>query len=1102
MSGGIFISYRREDSAGFAGRICDRLKTRFPPERIFFDVQDIELGADFVRVLSERVAGCDAAVIIIGRNWLSASDGTNQRRLDNSADYVRIEIEAALQRDVSVIPVVVGGALMPRWEELPESLKPLAHRQGLAITHENFDVDLERLIRALSILDAARRKQREDAQSAKSTQAPAPRSEDQYRSSYEAETTKSDNKPPPARNLLHRVQKQVLHEDLEAPPSPFPRQGRGFLPWAALGLVTAAVCGAVLIYAGYGKRFVATTNSIAKSKVEQPKSADAKAEADEDCPQARTQSLASPGRIEPGPTNATASPVDEAQRAGRSSDSFPQADEDYFHEMDSGVALTSDQIKGRNMWLVWTAGDDRFWDGVTQSSLGSIDLLKLVSSHPSQTYCGGQVCDRDSRWRWLGLINEPCFRKPTVPDPKRFGLWLDVRTEGHELDPFENDNKYPGVRIGARGTTFSGGQTLPVGSYFGYATGIVGLRLFPNPDFDQRAKLRWDPERYYTDRSYYDDPALVRPYRVGVACGFCHVGPSPTHPPLDPAHPRWADLNSTIGNQYLRMDRVLVHDADPTNFLYQIVQSYPPGTMDVSLIATDHINNPRTINPIYLLGPRLMEARLWGRETLVGDQLNNKQLPGLFDAPSTVWSPRLSKDGADSVGLMAALNRAYVNIGLYSEQWTTHFDPFLGLTPASSILVRIAERDSAYWRANEISLPLMAQFLVRAGQPDKLADAPGGGNYLTSDTPLLDRGKRVFAESCARCHSSRLPEEARQMMQPGGCSGPNYLDCFKRYWAYTKTDAFKVKMRDIVAAPDFLQDNYLSTDARIPVTLLRTNACSPLASNATRGGIWESFSSETYKSLPSVGKVTLQNPFTGDHWQFPMPAGGRGYTRVSSLVSLWASAPFLLNNGLGPFSADVSVDGRLRLFASSIEQLLWPEKRDHEPRRDGTIARTSERSYVRLSSRNIPIDLSRLVRNSSDSGRLFDRDGALNIGPIPKGFPINLATNAQPSADLSFDQRAVRELATSELGDPFSKVLSLLDPDSANIATTNWSEQFPQPLLNLLKCPDFVVNRGHYFGTAEFNNTAGLTDDEKAFGPEKPLSDDDKAALIEYLVTF
>ena len=302
------------------------------------------------------------------------------------------------------------------------------------------------------------------------------------------------------------------------------------------------------------------------------------------------------------------------------------------------------------MWIVWTGGNDRFWDSVTKDSLATFDILKVITSHPSQTYCDGQHCDRDSRWHWLGALNEPCFEKPTAPDPKRFGLWLDVRSANCAPDPFENEAKYPGVKLGARGTTFKDGSSLPVGSYFGYATGIVGLRLFPNPYFDQAAKDKWDPERYYTDPNYYNDPNLVRPYRVGMACGFCHVGPSPIHPPANPAHPQWSDLNSTVGAQYLWIDRVFDYAGDAKNFLYQLVHSYAPGTVDTSLVSTDYINNPRTMNAVYLLGPRLAEAKLWGKETLKGPQLGNKQLPGFFDPPDTSWSARVLKDGSDSVG--------------------------------------------------------------------------------------------------------------------------------------------------------------------------------------------------------------------------------------------------------------------------------------------------------------------------------------------------------------------------------------------------------------------------------------------------------------------
>jgi hypothetical protein len=801
----------------------------------------------------------------------------------------------------------------------------------------------------------------------------------------------------------------------------------------------------------------------------------------------------------------TAGPPDEAQQAGRDVASFPQAKEDYFRDMDNAAPMSVEEVQGRNMWLVWTGGNDRFWDNVTQYSLATFDLLKIITSHPSQKYCDGKQCDRDTRWRWMGAINEPCFDKATAPDPQRFGLWLDVRRKDCPADPFENEQAYPGVKIGARGKTFSDGSVLPVGSYFGYPTGIVGLRLFPNPAFDQAAKDKWNAEKYYTDADYYKNPDLIKPYRVGMACGFCHVGPSPTHPPADPSNPQWSNLNSTVGAQYLWMDRVFVYGADKKNFLYQLMHSYPPGTMDTSLVSTDYINNPRTMNAIYLLGARMGETRFWGKETLKGGELNNKQLDGTFDPPDTSWSPRVLKDGSDSVGVLGALNRVYLNIGLYSEEWMTHFNPFFGGKKITPIEIATAEANSPYWRATEAGTLNMAKFLLKAGQPDKLADAPGGKQFLTADAATMTRGKTVFAETCARCHSSKLPEEARAKMMPGGCSGPDYRTCWKRYWIYTKTPEFKAKMREIVAKPDFLNDNYLSMEARVPVTLLRTNACSPLGTNAIRGNIWDNFSSSTYKDLPSVGKITVQDPFTAKRSQYTVPGGGRGFTRVPSLVSIWSTAPFLLNNRLGPYSDDPSVEARMRIFNASIEQLLWPEKRDREANFDGTILRTDETTNLFIPKRSIPPELSKLIDTPGVDPlkRLLDRNGDFKLGPIPKGFPIGLAASYQPLVDRS----TPGELATLATNFPvlvgkFLVNWPSLDPSASDAKMLDWIGKLRDPLLKLSKCPDFVVNRGHYFGTAKFNETDGLTDDEKVFGAEPPLSDGDKRALIEFIKTF
>jgi hypothetical protein len=120
--GGVFISYRRDDSAGFPGRIYDRLTKSLRHAHFFLDVDNIPAGLDFGDVLSDHVGRCDALIAVIGRGWLSSADAENRRRLDDPLDTVRIEIEAALGRGIRVIPVLVDGAEMPRLEELPESL--------------------------------------------------------------------------------------------------------------------------------------------------------------------------------------------------------------------------------------------------------------------------------------------------------------------------------------------------------------------------------------------------------------------------------------------------------------------------------------------------------------------------------------------------------------------------------------------------------------------------------------------------------------------------------------------------------------------------------------------------------------------------------------------------------------------------------------------------------------------------------------------------------------------------------------------------------------------------------------------------------------------
>lgn len=800
--------------------------------------------------------------------------------------------------------------------------------------------------------------------------------------------------------------------------------------------------------------------------------------------------------------------LDEALCAGRTADTLQGATEDYFADMDYGISKDSAEIvsrldsfvpgiseedaanaivRGRNNWMVWTAGNDALWDELSRASVGNLDFLKTLSNHPSLKF------SRDNRWQYLGLVNEPCYTKGDKPRKDRYGLWFDQRDPSCEPDPFENAEKYPGVEIGARG------KNIATGSYYGYGTGIVGLRLFPNPDFDEKAEAAWDAEKYYTDPDYYNRKDLVKPYRVGMSCGFCHVGPNPTNPPEDPENPTWANLNSNPGAQYFWVDRIFMWNADASNFAFQLFHTSRPGALDTSFISSDYINNPRTMNAIYNLKARLEIAAKLGKEKLEGGGLNNKQfnqvdgipdnspLNQFYKAPDTVFTPRVLKDGADSVGALGALNRVYVNIGLFSHEWLQHFRPLVGGKKITPFEIEVARKNSSYWNANELQTPDLALFFLASARPDYLKDAPGGAAHLTDDAVVLDRGKQVYADTCARCHSSKLPDKSFEFFPDNGCVNGNYLQCWGDYWNWTKSNEFKETMREIVKADDFLEDNFLSTELRVPVTHLETNACSPLATNAVEGNIWDNFSSVSYKNLPSAGTMIVQNPYTGEASQYTLPAGGVGYTRPASLVSVWTSAPLLLNNTLGEFKWSGSVDDRMASFNNSIEQLLWPEKRDGDftvitksgKTHPGVIDGTTVTSFLKVDAGFLPDFLQPLTGILSRWLPWLFGEAGIQIGPVPKGTPVSLISN------IDMEQR-----------DKVLKVLLELKKDLKALPENATDEQarkvfanLLKPLIDVSKCPDYVVNKGHYFGTDFFEEEPGL-------------SDEDKFALIEFLKTF
>jgi hypothetical protein len=674
------------------------------------------------------------------------------------------------------------------------------------------------------------------------------------------------------------------------------------------------------------------------------------------------------------------SPPDDAKAAGLTGTHFPKISVDVFAAMDGGIQLSADEIIGRNTWILWTAGNQVFWDRIAREGYGIVDLLKTLDSHK-----------RPSRFREMGLLNEPGFRTAVGPD--EHGLWLDERVEPAPIGVDE--------------------------TIYGRSSGVIGFRIYPNPDFVDKAKARWDPDRYYRDPGYFNDPKLVRPYRVGVTCGLCHVGPHPLNPPADPENPRWEHLASAIGNQYLREGRVFAFGSSPGSFLWEMLNAQPPGTSDTSRAATDHINNPGAINAIFGLDARLAEAV-------------EERMPagaGALAGAATRPVLHILKDGADSIGVAGAVMRVYVNEGLYSQQWLTDHDLLLGLRPQRPFDIANAFERSVYWQATYERVDSIAKFFKRI-KPMHLEDAPGGRAYITTSEAVLTRGKIVFAKTCATCHSSKQP--------PTGIP-PRSVEASRWY-------------RESVMGADFGNENFLSTDRRYPVSRIKTNACRALATNATAGHIWDNFSSQTYKALESVGVIETFNPADeSTPYRFHAPAGGVGYYRPPSLISMWATAPFLHNNSVGAFTGDPSVPGRLRAFDDAIQKLLWPEKR----RGRGSIWTTTDRSFVRIPESLVPGVLKPVVRR-----------GALEIGPIPKGTPINLLANLDPDPKsllrlIPAVNTALAESAAEHGGLPRSLVPALMAAS---------------------KCPDLVEDRGHEFGAT--------------------LLDPDKRALIEFLKTL
>jgi len=176
--------------------VHDRLEREFGRDLLFMDVDAVPLGVNFVKALSEEVAKCDVLLAVIGPNWLNARDEDGNRRLDNPDDFVRIEIGAALQRNIPVIPILLDGTKVPKANQLPKELEELSLRNGLDVRHASFHNDVDRLIRGLkgqlAEADAEKRRRDEDERRRQEAEIKQRTDEEERRRKAEAEKRRRD----------------------------------------------------------------------------------------------------------------------------------------------------------------------------------------------------------------------------------------------------------------------------------------------------------------------------------------------------------------------------------------------------------------------------------------------------------------------------------------------------------------------------------------------------------------------------------------------------------------------------------------------------------------------------------------------------------------------------------------------------------------------------------------------------------------------------------------------------------------------------------------------------------------------------------------------
>ena len=669
-------------------------------------------------------------------------------------------------------------------------------------------------------------------------------------------------------------------------------------------------------------------------------------------------------------------------------------DAPYF-EACAREGLNESECVGRLIWFKATGGNERFHTYTFQQRIGVlVDWFRVLRTD-----------QRDDRfWAW-GIINDPACCKPGAPDCPAKSLnetyGLDWCPGDDVLLKYVGKNGYVDPACGLKDAALDaddphtqGGKVdqraSPCDLRFGTSTGALGLRKFPNPRFDaakwkalngdlatwsgftaaKAATTGIESDQRVTKLA---DASVEPPFLIGTTCGSCHIAFDPLNPPADPAHPKWENIKGLIGNQYTRMSELLGSGMPKSALEYQMFAHARPGVTDTSAISHDQINNPGTINALINVAQRpVFKGEMvtkWRKATTCGAEkdegkcwceagYNGKcwQKSTREDDTTTVYLGgqkvvlagvhHILKGGEDSIGGLEAIQRVYFNIGSCSEQcWVNHFADMRQVDPEqrgfgqTSFDIGQCRRDCPNFRAVEDRLQTILDFFASAeSDQTDLAVARAKqrkATYTPADLAAdldkdfgkgaVTRGRTVFADNCARCHSS-IPESA------GG--------------AFAN--------RDFAAANDAhprkVRADFLSNDQTTPVTEVGTFRCRSLHSNHKAGHLYMEYASDTLRKRPVVADIP-ERPELKD--------GGRGYMRNVSLVNVWATAPFMHNNAIGPeicgkpankdndfhraryvdrdgkllaaqpdcLRYDPTVEGRFELYKRSMHELLNPKER-------------------------------------------------------------------------------------------------------------------------------------------------------------------------------